>query len=787
MKCLILLNVLSVAKSLPINRLNDSKLMSVYQNHDSIHEATFTFNSPMCSCYEKKLALRYLPGGYRCVEISDDYSYTNMYQVCEHETITFDPHTYIDPNSNEPNTIPPPGHARSLNFLPYKTVRCSDFNFENTDISTIKVTSSRTNNVCKRENGIFVKNYEFDNNENYYVQYTVGSVPYINVSLSSFPHFNVTFTKDVKLDKNTYKSYKHLPITYATTCDRLFGTENNTGIKVHIENAFNANTVYRCIDIADAQTNGLTSQECKKYSEHIGRTIDFTTKPNQNHVCVLMQSSSVEFGYFDLWKDTCDQTSDTAAWGECLCKPPKSTCIGFDGGFNPNHNISKYKSYVVEVDDSRKDVLIKDLPIQCTYDESLACYDYDTSCPHCPPLGTYKFQTFETLKNAVRSYSDSQPQNIYGPISSWDVSQITKMSSLFSGDFNEDISSWNVGNVEDMSYMFELNTIFNQNISNWDVKNVYTMRYMFDGAESFNQDISAWDVSKVSDMEHMFDNTDSLSDCNKRKIYDSWHTKLVNTTFQYPSWSTLCPPSMCQPPWVEVVANVEGENRIRCYHSTQIWNGLFKRSSDESISTNGCWGTCLDPSNNNNGKCDDGGEVFVYPPGSPPTYTLEEYPEQNTLCSYGTDCEDCGLRPYTNAFKKLPMYLFMSDLDTNSVIDVNVDSTNTWVNELSNSYTNRCYEFVWHSNTGILKMLQFVLRFESDMVDCNFLSCGTFTSYLAGFSHVPDTGQIDYIFNGVDAINNSENPTLGRQCLDFKADKEGPIDFRLQLKAYLIS
>ena len=47
-------------------------------------------------------------------------------------------------------------------------------------------------------------------------------------------------------------------------------------------------------------------------------------------------------------------------------------------------------------------------------------------------------------------------ENFNGNISSWNVSNVTAMNSMFKAafNFNGDISSWVVGNVTDMSYMF---------------------------------------------------------------------------------------------------------------------------------------------------------------------------------------------------------------------------------------------------------------------------------------------------------------------------------------------
>ena len=119
----------------------------------------------------------------------------------------------------------------------------------------------------------------------------------------------------------------------------------------------------------------------------------------------------------------------------------------------------------------------------------------------------------------------------YGPIASWDVSEITDFSDLFTGqaDFNEDLSRWkvlsvvnmdnmfdgattftgdlshwNVSSVEDMGCMFEGATSFNGNITSWNVSNVVNMALMFRGATSFNGDLSRWNVSDVENMGGMF-------------------------------------------------------------------------------------------------------------------------------------------------------------------------------------------------------------------------------------------------------------------------------------------
>ena len=100
-------------------------------------------------------------------------------------------------------------------------------------------------------------------------------------------------------------------------------------------------------------------------------------------------------------------------------------------------------------------------------------------------------------------------------ISSWDVSNVTDMSFMFSGiglnSFVGDINDWNVSGVANMSFMFDDNEKFNQDISNWNVQNVTNMQRMFSQANAFNQDISKWNVSKVINMESMFKRATSFN------------------------------------------------------------------------------------------------------------------------------------------------------------------------------------------------------------------------------------------------------------------------------------
>ena len=107
----------------------------------------------------------------------------------------------------------------------------------------------------------------------------------------------------------------------------------------------------------------------------------------------------------------------------------------------------------------------------------------------------------------------------------WDVSNVTTMSSLFSGasSFNQPLNDWDVSQVTSMVRVFDSATDFNQPLDNWDTSNVTTMTSMFDGASSFNQSLNDWDVSQVSNMRGFFrDATDFNQPLN------NWDTSNVN-------------------------------------------------------------------------------------------------------------------------------------------------------------------------------------------------------------------------------------------------------------------
>ena len=105
----------------------------------------------------------------------------------------------------------------------------------------------------------------------------------------------------------------------------------------------------------------------------------------------------------------------------------------------------------------------------------------------------------------------------------WDVSSVTNMSAMFSQAtvFNQPIGAWNTSSVTNMGGVFQLATSFNQNISTWNVSSVTGMTQMFSGATSFDQNLGSWNVSSVLSMINMFNGV-TLSTSNYNSLLNGW-------------------------------------------------------------------------------------------------------------------------------------------------------------------------------------------------------------------------------------------------------------------------
>jgi len=120
----------------------------------------------------------------------------------------------------------------------------------------------------------------------------------------------------------------------------------------------------------------------------------------------------------------------------------------------------------------------------------------------------YPFTSKQQLIDAINIVSTDSTTNAYkqaitkyGTVSSWNISAITDLSSLFENNttFNHDINGWNTSRVTNMDNMFKGATAFNQDISSWDVTSVTSMTSMFQNATAFDQNISSWNPDAITD------------------------------------------------------------------------------------------------------------------------------------------------------------------------------------------------------------------------------------------------------------------------------------------------
>jgi len=119
----------------------------------------------------------------------------------------------------------------------------------------------------------------------------------------------------------------------------------------------------------------------------------------------------------------------------------------------------------------------------------------------------------ESVRIAIAEYFSNGDSSFYGPISTWDTSDVTNLDRVFKlrKSFNGNISNWNTSKVTTTKGMLKGAESFNGNLSTWDVSNVEFMDKMFSEAKAFNSEISQWSVSKVSNMSYMFESASSFN------------------------------------------------------------------------------------------------------------------------------------------------------------------------------------------------------------------------------------------------------------------------------------
>lgn len=133
-----------------------------------------------------------------------------------------------------------------------------------------------------------------------------------------------------------------------------------------------------------------------------------------------------------------------------------------------------------------------------------------------------------TFQEAIKLYRAEGDNTSYGPIASWDTSQVSDMSRAFAdaSTFNANINSWDVSKVSNMEKMFYNAESFNGHVDSWDVSNVTDMRFMFGNAQSFSTRLRDWKVSNVNNMSGMFYNaksfTDNIADWDVSNVTDMY-------------------------------------------------------------------------------------------------------------------------------------------------------------------------------------------------------------------------------------------------------------------------
>jgi len=138
---------------------------------------------------------------------------------------------------------------------------------------------------------------------------------------------------------------------------------------------------------------------------------------------------------------------------------------------------------------------------------------------------------------AFSSFTMSGTNGVVNLIEQWDMSNVTRLNSAFSGsDFNQGIGGWDVSNVVEMKAMFSNNTTFNQDLTNWNVGIVSTMEGMFNNT-NFNRNLSKWNTSNCLSMKQMFQNTDyngAVERWNVSRVTDMSSMFAGNSTIDRP-------------------------------------------------------------------------------------------------------------------------------------------------------------------------------------------------------------------------------------------------------------
>ena len=129
-------------------------------------------------------------------------------------------------------------------------------------------------------------------------------------------------------------------------------------------------------------------------------------------------------------------------------------------------------------------------------------------------------------------------------LSSWDVSNVTNFSSVFTifgvtapSTPVSGLGSWDMSSATNISSMLRAQTNYNEDLSSWNVSNVTNMGNTFFGSTSFDQNLSSWDIANVTNFSNFARNT-TFSTSNYDAILIGWEATLQAT---YPNGSGYTP------------------------------------------------------------------------------------------------------------------------------------------------------------------------------------------------------------------------------------------------------
>ena len=174
--------------------------------------------------------------------------------------------------------------------------------------------------------------------------------------------------------------------------------------------------------------------------------------------------------------------------------------------------------------------------------DSSRMFTYDWGEEKTKNIIDVDLSSFDTSQVTSMSYMFSGMSKLTSlNLSNFDTSKVTNMSNMFSGMSgltNLNISNFNTSNVTDMSGMFRsMSNLTSLDLSNFDTSRVTDMSSMFyDMSNLTSLNLSNFDTSNVTDMSSMFS---SMSDLTSLNISNFNTSKVTNMSTMFLSMSNL--------------------------------------------------------------------------------------------------------------------------------------------------------------------------------------------------------------------------------------------------------